>query len=293
MGNIEAAVQDWSTEAADAFLNSGVPLNDSIRKIASRETLNREKVARVVEEANRQVWLKTFETAPDKCFSFKVADVAEIVPAKAAPEGVQMVRVTPAEKTGGHVKTASQFLQERAENGTPFQIARDVYEKAVLVTEVYREKSILAHDARIAAETEFCKVAQEMVGLEDYTYEEICDVAVSLRQDYAKKIATLLKVAAIHQGTNFHIPDMVKTAIAKTAGAAVDPGEHDIVTQLSCSGMPVEVINGGHKLVIALDTLIAQDTEADRANKNLWSADDTVKYLRKEIRNYMATHRSA
>lgn len=296
MANIEASVRDWSIEAADAFLSSGTPLNDSIRKIASRESLNREKVARVVEAANQRVFLRTFDVAPDKCFSFKVADVADIVPAAAPAEGVQMTRLTPApaQKTAGQQKTASQWLQERAENGTPLQVANDVYEKAVLAGEIFREKAFVAHDKYVKAATSFAKIAQDMVSMEDYTFEEICETAVALRPQHAKKIATLLKAAAIHMGTNFKLPESVMAAaMKKTAGAAVDAGEHDIVTQMSCGGLPVEVINGGHKLVISLDTLIAQDTEADRANKNLWTVDDNVKYLRREIRNYQASHRIA
>lgn len=297
MANIEASVRDWSIEAADAFLSGGTPLNDTIRKIASRESLNREKVARVVEAANQRVFLKTFDVAPDKCFSFKVADVAEVVPPTAAPAGVEMARVTPAptQKTAGLQKTASQWLQERSENGTPLQVANDVYEKAVLAVELFREKAIIAHDKHVAAATAFAKIAQDMVSMEDYTFEEICETAVAIRPAYAKKIATILKGAAIHMGTNFKLPESVMAAatMKKTAGGPVDPGEHDIVTQMSCGGMPVEVINGGHKLMIALDTLIAQDTEADRANKNLWTVDDNVKYLRREIRNYQASQRIA
>ena len=103
-------VHDWSTEAADAFLNQKVALNTSIRKIASREKLNREKIARVVEEANKAVWLKLFPKMADKTFEFKVATVEEIL--KPAPDTVKvaapMGRIRPAPAMA---KVLSAFIQ--------------------------------------------------------------------------------------------------------------------------------------------------------------------------------------
>lgn len=289
MGNIETQVTDWATEAADGFLNRQIPLNDTIKKIASREKLNREKVARVVETANQSVFLRMFEKAADKCFTFKVASTDEIVAEPIAARGeIPMVRVTaPTVKvaSGETVKTASELLTKRAFEGAAPQVAWDTMEKAILALEIYREKAAMSKEAVMQTEEKFCKIAQEMVAQEGYTYPEIFEALASTRPDHYQKIGLLLKVAAAHQGKKFVLPDLTKYA-----GAAVDPGEHDVISQISASGMPVEVINGAHKIVVSLDTLISQVTEADKANQNLWSADDTVKYLRNELRNFLATH---
>jgi len=288
MGSIEAKVLDWATEAADAFLNRQVGLNDTIRKIASREGLNREKVARVVEEANRAVFLKMFDKQADKTFTFDVAETGKVVAgseAEPAADSVATAVIEAPPKTATE-KTASDILLERTLQGNPVQRAWDVMEKAQVAIELIREKAAMARDNVIAAETNLAKIAQQMVAQEDYTFDELCTSLCSLRPRHYKKIATLLKVAAMHMGRKWTIPE----GLAKTAGAAVDPGEHDVVERISAMGMPVEVINGSHQVVVALDTLIDQTTEAEKANKNLWSADDTVKYLRREIRNYLATH---
>lgn len=294
MANIENQIQDYATEAADAFLNRSVDLNQTIRKIASREGLNREKLARVVEEANRNVFLKMFDkqAGEDRTVTFPVADIAKVVdqaPAKVASGAAAMVRVTrPAMSKVASEKTASQVAFERSLGGTPIQVADDCLDKAILAVEIFREKAGMANEMVIHHEIAFAKEAQRMVAHEGYTYPELASAMAELRPKHAGRIALLLKAAAIHMGESFKLPaDFEKKA------SAVDPGEHDIVTQISCSKLPVEVINGSHKLVVSLDTLISQVTEADRANKNLWSADDTVKYLRTEVRNYLSTHRSA
>ena len=289
MGKIEASVSGWATEAADAFLKRQVPLNSSIGKIAEREHLNREKVARVVEEANRQVFLNRFPNEPDKRFTFAVADTDDIVgPSKTAAAGVPvaMVRVSPA-AAKPMVKTASQRETEIAFGGTGIQVAQDYYEKALLAVEMLREKAAMDREKLADAELEFATVAQNMVALDDYTYEQIFKTASSLHPKHAKRIAMLLKAAALHQGRNFKLPDMPKVA------SPVDPGEHEISDTLACLGMPVEIVNGTHRLIVALDTIVNQVTESDRSSNGLVKADDSVRYLRKGITNYLSSHRSA
>jgi len=283
MGNIETSVEDWATEAADGFLNHKIAMNSTISKIASREGLNREKVARVVEEANKTVFLKMFDKTADKCFNFPLADTDKILKGAAAPSRTMgRIEAAPAETPE---KFASDRLFENSLVGFGGQQGWDVMQKAILAQELIREKALMATELQKEAEVKFCKIAQEMVQQEDYKFEEICTALGSIRPQKIRKIAMLLKVAAVHMEKKFRLPDL-----EKIAGAAVDPGEHEIVKTLSAANMPVEVINGSHKIVVALDTLIDQTTEAEKANKNLTSADDTVKYLRKEIKNYLATH---
>jgi hypothetical protein len=289
MGKLETQVLDWATEAADAFLNKKADLNSTIKGIADRESLNREKVARVVEEANKAVWLKMFPKQADKCFTFNVADVSKIVEGEKAASGPAIaVMEEPEIRKTASEKTASQMLFERALQGTGVQNMWDVCEKGVLAIEIFREKAMMAKDAQLASETEFCKAAQQMVGDEGYSFEELSEALCTYRPTNWKKIAALLKVAAVHMGLKFKLPE----GLEKRAGAAIDPGEHEIVEKITAMGSPVEVINGSHRIVVSLDTLINQATEADKAMNGLRSADDTVKYLRKELRNYLATHRT-
>jgi len=287
MPNIETQVQDWSTEAADAFLNRKVALNASIQKIASREGLNREKVARVVEETNKAVWLKMFDKQADKCFTFPVAEVDKIL-SSAPAEQIKVAMARIRRLAPSTEKTAAELIHDRAIRGSGLQRAQRFYENAILASEVVREKSAVESRKLVETQAHFCKVAQQMVLGEGYSFGELCEALAAYRPAHWKKVAVLMKVAATHIGVKFKLPE----GMEKKANGMVDPGEHDIVSQVSASGMPVEVINGSHKLVVALDTLIDQTTEADKANTNTKGADDTVKFLRREIRNYISTHRA-
>jgi hypothetical protein len=288
--DIATKVQDWASEASDAFTQQKVPLNDTIRKIASRESLNLDKIARVVEEANKMTFLRMFPKVADKRFTFPIAKIGEIVgEAKPDPAVVKVAEMGRIRRPAPSLeKTATQKVEKRAFEGSGPQRAWSFYEKSALAAEVLRENAIMRGESLKASQVEFCKSAQQMVLGEGYSFEEICDALTSYRPAHWKKVAFLLKIAAAHIGRKFNLP----ADLEKRAGAAIDPGEHDIVTSISVSGMPVEVINGAHKIVVSLDTLIDQTTEAEKANKNLLSADDTVKFLRKELRNYIAVNRT-
>jgi len=291
MANIETAVQDWATEAADGFLNSKVDLNTTIKKIASRERLNREKVARVVEEANKKVFLTMFPKQADKTFQFPLAEVSKIIDTPVTGGGVKlgaMARITPPpsqEKTA----SPSDLIWKRAMEGSGPQQAWQFLQKAILAHGLLEEKAAMSKRRLLETEEKFCKIAQQMVLQDGYKFEELAKALGELHPEHFPKIALLLKAAAIHMGVNFKLPTIEKTAGMETS----NPVEHDVVKKLNCGTFPVEVINGSHQLVVALDTLIDQATQADKDIKNLWSADDTVKYTRKELRNYLASHRYA
>jgi len=70
----------WGRQAATEYLMKDIPLNDSITKIAERESLNYEQMRRIVEEANNQVYLRKFSSpaVKDKYIEFPVADAREI-----------------------------------------------------------------------------------------------------------------------------------------------------------------------------------------------------------------------
>jgi hypothetical protein len=291
MANIETAVQDWATEAADGFLNRKVDLNTTIKKIASRERLNREKVARVVEEANKKVFLTMFPKQADKTFQFPVADISKIIDTPIPGGGVKlgaMARITPP-PTQEKTASPSELIWKRAMEGSGPQQAWNFLEKAILARDLLAEKSAMSKRRLLETEEKFCKTAQQMVLQEDYTFPEIAKALGELHPEHFPKIALLLKAAAIHMGVNFTLPTIEKKAAMETS----NPIEHEVAKKINCGTFPVEIINGSHQLVVSLDTLIDQATQADKDIKNLWSADDTVRYTRKELRNYLSSHRYA
>lgn len=78
-------LKTMAAEAVNSFISGGIPLNDSITKIAMARDLNDEQVKRLVELSNQVTYLKLQESAQDRTFTFPLADskmvkVASIIP---------------------------------------------------------------------------------------------------------------------------------------------------------------------------------------------------------------------
>lgn len=81
-------LEQFAKHAASEYLNNQTALNDSIYKIAETNNLNYEQTARVVEEANTQVYLNLFNKAnpDDRYIEFPTADLKKISSARAQSE---------------------------------------------------------------------------------------------------------------------------------------------------------------------------------------------------------------
>lgn len=68
-------------EASQLYISNGVPLNDSIVKIANRENLNQQQIFRASENANVETYLQLVKLAssPEKYITFDVANPQEII----------------------------------------------------------------------------------------------------------------------------------------------------------------------------------------------------------------------
>jgi len=69
-------LSEWGKEAAANLINSNIPLNDTITKIASENHLNADQVARTVEAAN--IAMHTSVYTNNKYPEFEVADLTKI-----------------------------------------------------------------------------------------------------------------------------------------------------------------------------------------------------------------------
>jgi len=69
----------WGVQATDEFLKNGVPLKDTIKKMATENSLNPKQIARIAEVANNATFLALYKTSQDKTAEFPLADTREIV----------------------------------------------------------------------------------------------------------------------------------------------------------------------------------------------------------------------
>jgi hypothetical protein len=115
------ALQSFGKEAAESYLKDDTPLNESIRKIASDQSLTDQQIERVAHYANRSV---NAELMKESAYTeFEMAEPEEILRSKEAAEKTAGFAPRPA---GGHEKTAAP-QSDAVVNGGLFSKIAGVY----------------------------------------------------------------------------------------------------------------------------------------------------------------------
>ena len=71
-------LEKFGKSAASEFVSGGVPMNDSILKLANDHNLNLQQIHRVVESANVDTYLNLIKTSEDKYVDFPLADAPSV-----------------------------------------------------------------------------------------------------------------------------------------------------------------------------------------------------------------------
>ena len=79
-------LKNMAASAVSQFVAQGVPLNDSITKLAMENDLNPQQTLRLVELSNQVAYLKLQENASDRTFTFPLADPNMVKAASLVPE---------------------------------------------------------------------------------------------------------------------------------------------------------------------------------------------------------------
>jgi hypothetical protein len=79
-------LKNMAATAVSRFVAQGVPLNDSITKLAMENDLNPQQTLRLVELSNQVAYLKLQESATDRTFTFPLADPSLVKAASLVPE---------------------------------------------------------------------------------------------------------------------------------------------------------------------------------------------------------------
>ena len=288
----ETGLMDHATEATDAFLNHDIPLNDSIQKIASREDLSTHEIERVVEESNKVAYLalRPKMAAENKpVFEFDLADRdaildslqknASYLPSPSRGWSSSHVDEAPVTKTA-HDMWVDTLGEMQVELGTPKQIT----ERLLANKELEREK--LAQDlfaTQLAIKNtrdSFVKTAKNMVLQDGIPLDKLATALLAACPDAGDVLGVLLGDVRAICGIP---PGSVKVAA---------PFQGQMNHALTISGQPVLMINGTHKLVMDLDTLVDQSDSHRNFQNGIYKVDDDVTYLRKNLRNMQSQESS-
>lgn len=109
-----ADLETMGKRAADMFVSSGIPLNDSICKLAKEyPSISTHQVRRVVEHANTETFQRLFEKqASERYVEFPVADPAVVLRSLEAPVLPVAMSPTPSEYGRPPMKLASKDVEQ-------------------------------------------------------------------------------------------------------------------------------------------------------------------------------------
>lgn len=284
----QARIEKFACDAASEYLEKDAQLNETIKKLATDNSLSTEEINRVCEESNQKVYASLFSKLADKNFSFPLADSKEVIfvlnkeaSTKPTPsvsyKVVDVAYNDPAEKVASVADSIIEEGVEIPEATTKEQMS--VYlEKLGSIERKLKDNLGEASIKKESAVSEFLHDTKQIILRDEASLHELYHNLVDTRPEHSHKIAMLLKTAALQMGKKFELAEF-----AKESAVGVDPKM--LKDGLSFSGRPLKIVNGRQALVMSLDALIEQSDAEDKLQEGLSLTGDRVKYLRKKLNN--------
>lgn len=276
----ETGLVDLATEATHEFLNNGVPLSDAVTKIAKREDLTPHEVHRVVEEANKAAYLAVrpkmaLEGHP--VFEFKLADRDEVLAGLGKTSEDKYLAWQATDVEDNEEKTAADRVIHSLRNypewhGTPKQILERGISDLELERIKISEEIFDCETKALSARKSFVRTSKDLVRQDGWEIEKLAELLLDARPEAGYILADVLGEVRSRCGILPH---------TKEAG----PYYGRFNKTPTISGEPVQVINGSHKLLMDLDTLVEQTNDIEGKQQGLYRVDDTISYLRKNLQN--------
>jgi len=204
---------------ADDLVLNKIPLNDSIKKLASVQGLNQEQVRRLCEATNNVTFNKLFsardKTAADRVIEFDVADPSVIL-----GSAIKEAAVNYDEQLSSDTILLSEFRSLRPEEKTAAAPAADLadpptrpeYDRRTL-----RKTRDHLHYEKLAAEMCYADALESVRGqfrrlYADTTFTAFEKQAIALYADRAVQPLTDLRKTLRMPAVNYNIPALQKTA---------------------------------------------------------------------------------
>jgi len=143
----KSELEMFAHRAGDAFIASGIPLSDSVTKLAADNNLSREQIRRVCEFSNHYVNEYMLKNASSRFFEFPLANAESVI---------------------GSLGTPEESFQVPTEYDAPPKIARKICQNASICIPLREETKIdktaakqqtLTHLRELYATAQHCKTA--------------------------------------------------------------------------------------------------------------------------------------
>lgn len=278
----EDRLTTWAKVASQRFINDGVPLNDSIQKIAQENDLNKNFVERLCEMSNMETHIATIPSEPEKraSFAFPLADSKAVCSSLSGASHPKTKIISdyagpPKGLPGGGPSIAEMFGVKDVcpHNGGDIPERKRII---IMIQKKASERGRMHGDLLQSAmqcetaEKQFHKEAKQAV-MHGMALEEMhkvaCDAGFgSLTSELLPKTAQLLD-------RQFLITeeDMEKMAF-------------EAPEELIDYSVPVRVINGRNPLLASLDTLKKYRDNTYQIRDGLMGLDEEVKVLRQRLK---------
>lgn len=275
-------LEQFAQEASSLYLSNGVPLEETIVKIAERKDLNTHQIQRVCEFANLQTFQSLYKTSQDKTFEFDVADSRKIIREKNSPR-VRNVETSIGSSRGESMskessidvfgilfpeielsKTASEVKESRTIDGIPYREVKRAYEKAVLAKESSVDRVNMIKMANEDLEREIHNVIKQSLLNGDLTESEIMAAAIQRfpeQQEYVK--------------------DLVMKTFKKLQSKNVIPVDETIKVASVYDNL---LINDGHPLIRSINTLIENNEDAKKLESDIEKTSKVITFIDKKLK---------
>jgi len=269
----------WAKEASDSYLTDGVPLGDSIAKIAKKQSLNPNQIQRIIELANSITHARLFQKEKDKTFTFPLAKLDDVL-TKTKGESMKVAESynampdiqRPVEAT----KVAGLFNNPEILDLTKIATKQ----KCELYLEKMAEASKVLNNALIMADVnavQYLKNVKQVVKqllLDNYSYEDLFATMCGAMPDKKMELLTLFT----------SIAGELKDEGVKLASSAGEPVDADYISKL-LNTSNVKVINGQHPLYMNTTGYFKQIEEASAKRNSIEWLGKKICELKKALLN--------
>ena len=277
----------WSKLASKRFIQDGIDLNTSIKKLAEQNDLNPHFIERLCEMSNLATHNALIPKDPEKraSFAFPLANSKEVIASiehRAAPVAILSDYASPPEGLGDDGPSMNELfgVSEPCHNGFDLpertQTVIMIQKKAALRQQRHDQLIKAAMMIEDAEKKAYSAIKQAMCSgqsLPDIHKAACLSGLGHVTQKLLPKTAALL-------GKEISAPPAIQQRLEKLAFKAPE--------ELIDRSVPMKVVNGRNTVIASLDTLNRCYHDADRLKGSVLDIDDEIKGLRKRLKEISA-----
>lgn len=276
---------EWGHQVSKSYLEDGVSMNDGIAKIADQNDLLPAQIQRVCEIANHRTYQQLYKSSEDKTFNFDLAEPGKIIDALETEQVKVSHDYFGLPKATGSVDVNQIFNVNRISNAPDVdervKRAEAAIEKLAAAREEANRRLIVVRQEIVDCEQEFYKMAKQMV-INGTPLEDIWGAARELGNE-EQMVDIFVKTAQKMADEGLFGAKL--QYLMKKKAEAVDPNLISDKLKSLSKPVGVQVVNGRHPIVMALNTLAGKKKDEQKLYSVVYTIDEKDKYVKSRIKD--------